>query len=114
MTDPRQHPAYPPPPAVPVFTVRTVKHSGALIIWINQSYTVTGTYAQCQAAIDDARRHCLLAGWWSIGSLLWNPIALAANSNARKSLIAQAHHAHQYALWWHTYYGGGPAASLPH
>lgn len=52
---------------------------------------MTGTYAQCDAAIDDAQTHCLAAGWWSIASLLvWNWIAISTNSGARKRLRAQA------------------------
>jgi hypothetical protein len=42
----------------------------------NQRRTVTGAYAQCDAAINKAQQHNLLFGWWSIASLLWNPISL--------------------------------------
>ena len=99
-------PGYPPPPAQPTFQVRTVKHTGGLIFWLNQRYTTTGSYAQCEAAIDDAQKHCMLAGWWSVGSLLWNPISLSQNASARTALRRQAQQAHDYAVWWTTYYGG--------
>ena len=89
----QQQPSYPPPPVEPTFQVRTVKHTGALIFWLNQRYTTTGTYAQCQAAIDQAQQHCILAGWWSIASLLWNPISLSQNASARKTLRQQAQQA---------------------
>jgi len=50
-----------------------------------------GSYAQFQAALTDAQRHNLTFGWWSIASvLLWNWIALATNSSARKALQRQA------------------------
>jgi hypothetical protein len=53
----------------------------------NQSYTVTGTFAQCEHALSQAQQHNLIAGWWSIASLLvWNWVALAANHSARKTL----------------------------
>jgi hypothetical protein len=96
---------HPPPPAGPIFQVRTVKHTGAMIIWVNQRSTTSGTFAQCSAAIDAAQQHCLLFGWWSVASLLWNPISLAQNASARKALRKQAQHAHDYALWWARYYG---------
>ncbi|ORX06928.1 sensor domain-containing protein [Mycolicibacillus trivialis] len=67
-----------------------MKHTGALIFWHNQRWTVTGTYAQCEAAIDDAQSHSMTAGWWSIGSLLvWNWVALRTNRRARADLQAQ-------------------------
>lgn len=100
---------YPPPPAEPIFQVRTVKHTGAMVIWINQRRTTTGTYAQCSAAIDAAQQHCLLVGWWSIASLLWNPISLSENASARRALRRQAQQAHEYAVWWATYYNGTSA-----
>jgi hypothetical protein len=75
----------------PVFQVRLMKHVGLAIAWYNRSYTVTGNYAQCQAAVTDAQHHNLAFGWWSIASvLLWNWIALATNASARKTLQRQA------------------------
>lgn len=103
-----QQPSYPPPPAEPTFQVRTIKHTGALLWWLNQRSTFTGSYAQCDAALDAAQRHCMLAGWWSVVSQVWNPISLFQNARARKKLRQQAQQAHEYALWWATYYGGGP------
>lgn len=80
-----------PPRQEPLFRVRITKHVGLLIAWYNTTTTVTGTYAQCQAAITDAQRHNLAVGWWSIASLLaWNWIALATNASARKTLQRQA------------------------
>ncbi|WP_293004247.1 hypothetical protein [Mycobacterium sp.] len=105
----QQQPSYPPPPAEPTFQVRTVKHTGALIFWMNQRFTTTGSYAQCEAAIDEAQQYCILLGWWSIASVLWNPISLSQNASARKALRLQAQQAHDYAVWWATYHGGGVA-----
>lgn len=104
--------AYPPPPAEPTFQVQTVKHTGAAIIWLNQRHGIAGSYSHCDAAIDDAQQHCMLAGSWSFGSLVWNPISLARNAVARKELRLQARRAHDYARWWTTYYGGGPNAPV--
>jgi hypothetical protein len=99
--------APPPPPAEPIFQVRVTRHVGALIFWYNQYRTVTGTYAQCNAAITAAQQHNLLLGWWSLASLLvWNPISLSRNASARKLLRQQAEQARQYAQWWVANYGG--------
>jgi hypothetical protein len=74
-----------------LFQVRVTKHTGLVMAWYNQRYTVTGTLAQCEAAIHDAQQHNLAAGWWSIASLLvWNWVALAENAGARKVLHRQA------------------------
>ncbi|OBG66745.1 hypothetical protein A9X05_08525 [Mycobacterium sp. E3298] len=71
--------------------MRVRKHTGAVILMFNQAYTVTGTLAQCEAALDNALLHNLLAGWWSLASVLvWNWVALLENHNARKHLRRQA------------------------
>lgn len=68
-----------------------MKHTGLAVAWLNQTYTVTGTFAQCEAAIRQAQQHNLAAGWWSPMSLLvWNWVALLSNLGARKSLRIQA------------------------
>jgi len=103
-----QQPSYPPPPAEPTFQVRTIKFTGAVAFWMSQRSTTTGSYAQCDAAIDAAERHCMLAGWWCIVSVLGNPICLYQNARARKTLRLQAQQTHDYARWWATSYGGGP------
>lgn len=96
-----------PPPAEPYFQVQPRTHIGALLLWINQSSTVTGTYEQCAAALRNAQLQNLLLGWWSVFSLVLNPLTLIANSTARRRLRQQADQAHEYAVWWATYYGGG-------
>lgn len=95
----------------PLFQVRVMKHTGALVLWINQSSTVTGTYSQCDAAIRAAQLHCLLAGWWSpVSVLLLNWIALLINVSARKSLQRNA--AQAYAQISYTpYMAGHPGVS---
>lgn len=97
---------YPPPRPTgnqPLFRVRIRKHTGAIILMFNQTYTVTGTFAQCEAALHDALLHNLLAGWWSLASVLgWNWFALIENHNARKTLrreAAQAFGAARPAPW---------------
>jgi hypothetical protein len=42
-----------------------MKHTGLVIAWYNRRFTVTGTFAQCEAAIKSAQVHNLAAGWWS-------------------------------------------------
>ncbi|MGD1172240.1 hypothetical protein ACKUVQ_03580 [Mycobacterium seoulense] len=87
---------YPSPPGnQPLFRVRIRKHTGAVVLVFNQTYTVTGTFAQCEAALHDALLHNLLAGWWSVASILgWNWIALLENHTARRNLRRQAAQAH--------------------
>lgn len=106
MTEPS--PAVPaPPPAEPWFQVQPRTHIGALILWINQSRVVSGSYAQCEAALREAQVQNLILGWWSFLSIILNPLTLLANSNARRALRRQADQAHDYAVWWATHYGGG-------
>src|SRR5262245_24744570 len=90
---PRHYPNYPMPqypypvqypPREPVFAVRLMKHTGLVMLFLNQQYTVTGTYAQCEAAIRQAQIHNLTAGWWSMLSVVaMNWIALGVNFSAR-------------------------------
>jgi len=75
--------------------VQLIKHTGLLMMWYQQSSTVVGTYAQCDAAIRNAQVHNMLAGWWSpLSVLLMNWIALFANWSARKALQRSAAHAY--------------------
>ncbi len=97
------YPPLPPTGSQPLFQVRIRKHTGAIVLMFNQTYTVTGTFAQCEAALHDALLHNLLAGWWSMASILgWNWFALLENHNARKNLrrhAAQAYAAAHPAPW---------------
>lgn len=97
---------YPAPPTAgnePLFTVRIRKHAGLAILMLNQRYTVTGTLAQCEAALRDALVHNLALGWWSVSSLLvCNWLALFENHRARVLLrrqAAQANTAPHPAAW---------------
>lgn len=79
------------PTPEPLFSVRLMKHTGLAVMFLNQRYTVTGTFAQCEAAIRLAQTHNLTAGWWSVASLaVWNWVALGANASARGTLRKQA------------------------
>jgi hypothetical protein len=83
-----------------VFQVRPMKHTGLLLVWYNQRSAVTGTYAQCLAAINAAQRYNRVVGWWSVASLfLWNWIALGANRSERKRLGQQAAYLHTRGLY---------------
>lgn len=93
---PQQAMQYPQPAPVstgpePVFRVRIVKHTGAVVLWQHSRYSVTGTVTQCEAAIRYAQQHNLLAGWWSMTSVLaLNWIALLANFRELKRLRRNA------------------------
>ncbi|OBJ82747.1 DUF2510 domain-containing protein [Mycobacterium asiaticum] len=69
-----------------LFYIGLLKHTGALILWFQQTVRFTGTLEQCERAYRDAQNHCLIAGWWSIASLLLNPIALFHNRSAIRKL----------------------------
>jgi hypothetical protein len=65
------------------FSVRLAKHTGAVILWHHQRYTVTGTLEECEAAYRSAQLHNLLAGWWSLVSVVvMNWVALISNFSA--------------------------------
>ncbi|WP_301123494.1 hypothetical protein [Mycolicibacterium fortuitum] len=103
-----------PPPAEPIFQVTAMTHIGALIFWFNQRRTVTGTFAQCDAALRSALTQNLLLGWWSFLSiLLMNWIALGHNISARSKLKHDAEQAQAYAQWWHQYYGSAAGHPSP-
>jgi hypothetical protein len=54
-----------------------------VIFWHQQTVRYTGTLSQCEQAYRDAQTHCLLAGWWSLASIVvFNWIALFSNMNA--------------------------------
>jgi hypothetical protein len=57
-----------------------------LILFRVVTATYSGSYEQCAAAYRDAQRHNLLFGWWSVASLVVNPLALFRNAQAFKRL----------------------------
>ncbi len=65
------------------FTLRLTEHIGAVVMFQQRSYTFTGTLEQCESAYRSAQTHNLLAGWWSVLSLLaMNWAALISNWTA--------------------------------
>ncbi|OBG57532.1 MULTISPECIES: DUF2510 domain-containing protein [unclassified Mycobacterium] len=69
------------------FSVRLIEHIGAVIFWQQRSYAVTGTLEQCERAYRSAQTQNLLAGWWSLLSLLvLNWVALVSNWNAMRQV----------------------------
>ncbi|MBT0568455.1 hypothetical protein [Williamsia sp. CHRR-6] len=85
---PPQHGA---PPGGPIFRAVFTEHTGMLILWSVRRVTVTGTVAQCEAEYRRAQAHCLVAGWWSVVSvLLMNWVALLSNRNAISRVRKQA------------------------
>jgi len=47
-----------------------IKHTGMLIWWQQSTTTHTGTFEELQQAYSRAQTHNLLAGWWSISSVV--------------------------------------------
>ncbi|MCV7409200.1 hypothetical protein AWC05_00925 [Mycobacterium florentinum] len=73
------------------FSVRLHEHTGVLILWVQRSFTFTGTLEQCEKAYRDPQLHCLVTGWWGLVSLfLLNRIALISNYTAIRRVRALA------------------------
>ncbi|OBF63340.1 hypothetical protein A5753_12565 [Mycobacterium sp. 852002-51971_SCH5477799-a] len=65
------------------FTLRLTEHIGAVVMFQQRTYTFTGTLEQCERAYRSAQTHNLVAGWWSVLSLLaMNWAALISNWTA--------------------------------
>lgn len=65
------------------YYIRLIRHTGALILWHQQSFAITGTLQECEAAYRSAQTYNLALGWWSMLSLLvMNWIALFSNMSA--------------------------------
>lgn len=47
--------------------LKLIRHTGALILWQQRTYVVSGTREQCEAAYKSAQTYNLLVGWWSFG-----------------------------------------------
>lgn len=98
MSQPYQPPGpYPQPAATgypnsaPLFRISLLRHTGALIFWQQHTVRHTGTLEQCEQAYKDAQTHCLLAGWWSLASLVvLNWIALFSNMHAIRQVRSLA------------------------
>lgn len=96
-----------------MFEIQSTRHTGWLIIWHARARTTRGTYAQCADAIAQDQIWNMVLGWWSVGSLLWNPLAMRKNTKARKDLTRQAQDAGQYGRWWATHYGATDPSYRP-
>jgi Protein of unknown function (DUF2510) len=84
-------PGYPAPQQADQYYIRLIKHTGALILWYQRSFAVTGTLQECEAAYRSAQVYNLALGWWSMFSLLlMNWIALFSNMNAIRKVRAMA------------------------
>jgi hypothetical protein len=71
------------PPSEPVFDITLLTHTGAVILWHQQTRRHVGSLAQCERLYRSAQTHCLVAGWWSLLSVLvFNWIALFSNMAA--------------------------------
>ncbi len=84
------NPAHPHNPADRYY-LKLARHTGALILWQQRSYTVSGTLEECEVAYRAAQTHNLVAGWWSLLSLfLLNWVALISNVSAMRQVRAMA------------------------
>ena len=73
------------------YYIRLIKHTGALILWHQHSFAVSGTLQECEAAYRSAQIYNLALGWWSMFSLLlMNWIALFSNMNSIRKVRAMA------------------------
>jgi Protein of unknown function (DUF2510) len=65
------------------FQIKLRRHTGAVLLWQQRTYTVTGTLEECERAYRAAQVHNVAFGWWSFVSILvMNWIALFTNINA--------------------------------
>lgn len=74
------------------FQIRLTRHTGALIMYQQRTYTFAGTLDECERAYRAAQNYNLLAGWWSLFSVVaMNWIALFSNMSSVQQLrrIAQ-------------------------
>jgi hypothetical protein len=79
------------------YKVETAKHTGMLVLYLNQQSAFTGTYEQCRAQIKRSLIHCVVLGWWSILSLVFfNWLAIAQNLAALKYLNREAETVRQH------------------
>ncbi|HEY3504953.1 MAG TPA: hypothetical protein VGN37_19485 [Actinocatenispora sp.] len=65
-----QHPQGQYAPAGGQLEASFIKHTGMLIWWQQSTTTHTGTFEQITKAYTGAQTHNLLAGWWSISSVV--------------------------------------------
>jgi hypothetical protein len=73
------------------FSLPLTEHIGAVIMFAQRTHTFTGTLEQCERAYRSAQTHNLLAGWWSVLSLLaMNWAALISNWTAIRQVRRQA------------------------
>jgi len=62
------------------------KHTGMLVASRQITYKAQGTYDECIAAYKKAQLHNLAFGWWSIFSIIYNPLAMLFNYRAKRKL----------------------------
>jgi hypothetical protein len=65
------------------FQLKLRKHTGMLVIMRSQTFVVTGSLEECEAAYRRAQTHNFVAGWWGVFSFLFmNWIAILGNRSA--------------------------------
>ena len=70
-----------------IYEASFVKHTGALILWQQNTTHYRGTFEQITEAYRKTQNHNYAAGWWSIASILvWNWVAIIGNSRRYKKV----------------------------
>jgi hypothetical protein len=76
-------PAAYPTDAAGRFQIKLRRHTGAVLLWLQRTYVVTGTLDECERAYRAAQVHNLTRGWWSLLSIVvMNWVALFSNVSA--------------------------------
>ena len=69
-----------------MYQMKLTYHYGLLVLFFQQTIIVTGTYEDCLKKYEEVQLRNLLIGWWSIFSIILNPIILFSNYNAKMKL----------------------------
>lgn len=65
---------------------RLTSVTGVAIVAQRSVKTYTGTLEELEAAYKKVLVHNLIFGWWSLFSLIWNPVALIQNKKNLQEL----------------------------
>ena len=76
-------PAVYPTDAARRFQIKLRRHTGAVLLWQQRTYVVTGTVEECERAYRAAQVYNLTVGWWSpLSIVVMNWVALFSNMSA--------------------------------
>jgi hypothetical protein len=69
-----------------MYTITLTRHYGVLILYFQSTKTFIGTYDECVKEYNKAQISNLILGWWSILSIIVNPIVILLNFLAKRKL----------------------------